>query len=135
VTARVLDPLTLDGRAVGEPYVVGGTATVRELSPALGTDELKVNAVYLDAGSRFRPHRHELDQILCFQHGTGIVAVDGGEDIVVPTGHYVILPAHAVHMHGATDDGPALQVSMMRDTPTTFDVPCPEGWARWMPAP
>jgi quercetin dioxygenase-like cupin family protein len=128
---RVLDPLSLDGLSVGEPYVAGGIATVRELSPALGTDELKVNAVYLEAGSRFRPHRHDLDQILYYPQGTGVVAVDGGEDVIVPTGQYVLLPANHVHMHGCTDDGPAIQISMMVDTPTTFDVEVPDGWARW----
>jgi hypothetical protein len=36
-------------------------------------------------------------------------------------------------MHGCTDDGPALQLSLMRDTQTTFDVECPAGWERWLP--
>jgi quercetin dioxygenase-like cupin family protein len=72
--------------------------------------------------------------VLYYQYGTGIVAVDGGEDVTVPEGNYVILPANTVHMHGCTDDAPALQLSLMRDTQTTFDVACPAGWEQWMPS-
>jgi quercetin dioxygenase-like cupin family protein len=110
-----------------------GAGKVGPLSAPLGTDELKINAVYLEAGSRFRPHGHPFDQILYYEYGTGIVAVDGGDDVVVPTGQYVLLPANVVHMHGCTADGPALQLSLMRDTQTTFDVVCPESWLHWLP--
>ena len=64
----------------------------------------------------------------------GVVALDGGPDIIVPAGQYVVLPANVVHMHGCTDDGPALQLSLMRDTQTTFDVVCPKEWTGWLPA-
>jgi quercetin dioxygenase-like cupin family protein len=130
---RLLDPLTSPSRPASDDRLVG-SGTVHPISPALGTDELKVNAVYLDAGARFRPHSHPFDQILYFETGTGIVAVDGSEDVIVPTGHYVLLPAHRVHMHGCTSDGPALQLSLMRDTQTTFDVACPPEWVHWLPS-
>jgi quercetin dioxygenase-like cupin family protein len=129
---RILDPMAAPKRSAGGDRIVGA-GQVLPISPALGTDELKINAVYLDAGSRFRPHGHPFDQILYYESGTGIVAVDGGPDVIVPTGHYVLLPANTVHMHGCTDDGPALQLSLMRDTQTTFDVECPAGWERWLP--
>jgi quercetin dioxygenase-like cupin family protein len=113
------------------PERVIGRAAIRRLSPALGTEQLQVNAIWLDAGSRYRPHRHHYDQVLYYPTGTGVVAVDGGEDVVVPEGQYVLLPAETVHMHGCTDDAPALQISMMVDTTTEFDVPCPAGWEAW----
>lgn len=128
---RLLDPQTSPRRISPNDHVVGG-GTVHPISPALGTDELKINAVYLDPGSRFRPHSHPFDQVLYYETGTGIVAVDGGDDVVVPTGHYVLLPAHKVHMHGCTEDGSALQLSLMRDTQTTFDVICPDSWLHWL---
>jgi quercetin dioxygenase-like cupin family protein len=109
-----------------------GSAAIYPISPAVGTEELKINAIYFEPGSRFRPHRHAFDQILYYQYGTGLVAVDGGEDILVPEGSYVILPANTVHMHGCTDDGPALQLSLMRDTQTDFDVQCPEQWRGYL---
>ena len=129
---RIIDPRAAPKRISGDEHIVGG-GQVLPISPALGTDELKINAVYLDAGSRFRPHGHPFDQILYYESGTGIVAVDGGPDVIVPTGHYVLLPANKVHMHGCTEDGPALQLSLMRDTQTTFDVECPAGWEQWLP--
>jgi quercetin dioxygenase-like cupin family protein len=128
---KIIDPKTEFRDSPQERLV--GEATVHPLSVRLGTDELKINAVYLEPGSRFRPHSHPFDQILYFEYGTGIVAVDGGEDVEVPTGQYALLPADVVHMHGCTADGAALQLSMMRDTQTTFDVVCPESWRSWLP--
>jgi quercetin dioxygenase-like cupin family protein len=127
---RIVDPQAAPRRDAGEDRLVGG-GQVLPISPALGTDELKINAVYLHAGARFRPHGHPFDQILYYESGTGVVAVDGGPDVIVPTGHYVLLPANKVHMHGCTADGPALQLSLMRDTQTSFDVECPASWEHW----
>jgi quercetin dioxygenase-like cupin family protein len=111
-----------------------GSATVHRMSPALGTDEIKINAVYFEPGSRFPPHSHSYDQVLYYQYGTGVVAIDGGDDIIVPEGSYVLLPANRVHMHGCTADGPALHLSLMRDTPTDFDAPCPDSWLKYREA-
>jgi len=108
-----------------------GRVTTWPLSPLLGTEELKINAVQFDAGARFRPHIHRYDQILYYVYGTGVVAIDGGDDILVPTGQYVMLPANTVQMHGCTEDGPAMHISMMRDTLTSFDVECPPTWIRY----
>ena len=129
---RIADPTQVENRSTSSRNLVG-RATVHPISPALGTDEIKVNAIYFEPGARFRPHRHPFDQVLYYQYGTGLVAIDGGEDVVVPPGSYVILPADTVHMHGCTDDGPALQLSMMRDTQTTFEVEYPEQWRHWLP--
>jgi quercetin dioxygenase-like cupin family protein len=129
---RIIDPKQIPHRDAMPDKLIGA-ATVHPVSPALDTDELKINAIYFEPGSRFRPHRHPFDQILYYQYGTGIVAQDGGDDVIVPEGSYVILPANTVHMHGCTDGGPALQLSLMRDTQTTFDVECPAGWEHWMP--
>jgi quercetin dioxygenase-like cupin family protein len=129
---RIVDPKEVGWRNAGADKLVG-QATVHPISPAAGTEELRINAIYFEPGARFRPHSHPFDQILYYQYGTGIVAVAGGEDILVPEGNYVILPGNQVHMHGCTDDGPALQLSLMRDTQTTFDVSYPSGWEHWMP--
>jgi quercetin dioxygenase-like cupin family protein len=129
---RIVDPKGIEHRDATHDRLVG-EATVAPISPAVGTEEIKINAIYFEPGARFRPHRHPFDQILYYQYGTGIVAMDGGEDVLVPAGQYVILPADTVHMHGCTDDGPALQLSLMRDTQTTFDVEYPSGWEQWRP--
>jgi quercetin dioxygenase-like cupin family protein len=127
---QVVDPEHVD-RTYSSPERVIGAAAIRRLSPALGTDQLQVNAIWLDPGSRYRPHRHDYDQVLYYPAGTGVVAVDGGEDVLVPEGQFVLLPAQSIHMHGCTADGPALQISIMVDTTTEFDVPCPDGWETW----
>ena len=129
---QIVDPMAAFRDADSQHLV--GKATIHPLSMPLGTDELKINAIYFEPGARFRPHGHPFDQILYYQYGTGVVALDGGPDIIVPAGQYVVLPANVVHMHGCTDDGPALQLSLMRDTQTTFDVVCPKEWTGWLPA-
>jgi quercetin dioxygenase-like cupin family protein len=129
---RIADPQRIEHRDA-TPAKLVGKATVHPISPAVGTEEIKINAIYFEPGARFRPHSHPFDQILYYQYGTGVVAINGGDDVVVPEGQYVILPGNTVHMHGCTDDGPALQLSLMRDTQTTFDVKYPVGWERWRP--
>jgi quercetin dioxygenase-like cupin family protein len=127
----VVDAKAASGWPSSNPDNVVGRVMVHPVSPALGTVQVKVNAVYLEPGSRFRPHKHPYDQVLYNAYGTGLVAVDGGDDIVVPGGQYVLLPAGTVHMHGCTDDAPALQISIMREVETTFDVPYPSAWEKW----
>ena len=130
---QIVDPMQVEIRDASEDHLVG-RATIHPLSSALATEEIKINAIYFEAGARFRPHSHPFDQILYYQYGTGVVAMAGGEDIIVPEGNYVVLPGNTGHMHGCTDGGPALQLSMMRDTQTTFDVECPEPWLKWLAA-
>jgi quercetin dioxygenase-like cupin family protein len=72
--------------------------------------------------------------VLFYVYGTGLIALDGAEDVVIPTGQFVVLPASVVHMHGCTDDGPALQISIMREVETTFEVPYPDSWEKWRDA-
>jgi quercetin dioxygenase-like cupin family protein len=128
----IVDPDKAESRPAGGRSLIG-TGKVVPLYTALGTSEVKLNAVYLDPGARFRPHWHPFDQILFYAYGTGVVAIDGGEDMIVPEGNYVVLPASTPHMHGCTDAGPALQLSIMRDTQTDFDgCPVPDAWKKWL---
>jgi quercetin dioxygenase-like cupin family protein len=124
----IVDPDTAESRE-SNAHTLMGSGRVVPLSAPLGTDETKINAVYLEPGARFRPHWHPFDQVLFYAYGTGVVAIAGGPDIVVPEGNYVLLPASTPHIHGATSDGPALQLSIMRDTQTDFDgCPVPDAW-------
>jgi len=127
VPARVRERIAPD--VSGQRWI--GGADVRRVHEALGTDQVQINAVYLDAGARSRPHLHTHDQVLLYLSGTGIVAVDGGEDEVVETGAFALLPGGVVHMHGATGDGPACQLSIMRDVDMDFACPIPPQWERW----
>jgi quercetin dioxygenase-like cupin family protein len=130
---RIVDPAEVVARIPAEvsaPRWVGTPADVRRVNEALGTDAIHINAVYLDAGVRSRPHTHSFDQILLYTSGRGVIA-GGGEDQQVETGDFVMLPAGVPHMHGATDDGPACHISLMRDVDMDFDCPIPESWTQW----
>jgi quercetin dioxygenase-like cupin family protein len=133
VAIRAVPPDAVAPIDVPERYVAG-RALVHELSPALPTEQVRVNAVFFDPGSRFRPHRHGYDQVLYYASGTGVVAVDGGDDVLVPAGSSVVLPAGVLHMHGCTGEGPAMHISVMVDSETDFDLPCPDAWRKWIPA-
>jgi quercetin dioxygenase-like cupin family protein len=132
--ARIVHPIAVEERVpvhLSTQRWIGAPADVRRVNEALGTDALHINAVYLEAGVRSRPHSHSFDQVLLYVSGTGVVAVDGGEDQRVETGDFVLLPAGVAHMHGATTEGPACHISLMRDVDMDFDCPIPEAWAGW----
>jgi quercetin dioxygenase-like cupin family protein len=121
---------------VGETAMTGPTH-VLDLTQALGTDDLKVVMVYFDAGARTRPHiHHRYDQILYYVSGQGVVALDGGPDVIVPTGGLVRLPEGVIHMHGAGASGPAAHLSVLVDVDLSFDVAdVPEAWRRFTSSP
>ncbi len=113
------------------PHQVSGVPTVRLAAAALGTNEVDVNAVYFEPGGRNQPHTHTCDQILLYLEGTGVVAIGGGEDQVIQSGEVVLLPGGVPHMHGATADGPAMHLSIMRDADVDFDCAIPDSWKQW----
>jgi quercetin dioxygenase-like cupin family protein len=144
--ARVTDPAGLRPHDVAphaplvDPARFVGQATIHQIARALGTDQLRVNVLFFEAGARTRPHLHPYDQILFYAHGVGIVAQDGGEDQRVEPGEFALLPAGHVHMHGAADDGSAMHISMMGrpdntvepDRPfTSWDMSVPDSWRQW----
>jgi quercetin dioxygenase-like cupin family protein len=127
-------PLDVEDRvpaALSAQRWAGSPADVRRIHSALGTEAAHINAVYLEAGARSRPHSHSFDQILLYVSGSGVIAVDGGDDQRVEEGEFVLLPGGVAHMHGASEDGPACHISLMRDVDMDFDCPIPEAWTRW----
>jgi quercetin dioxygenase-like cupin family protein len=137
VQPRIVRPEEVPFKQGSPGHLLGG-GTVNPISPALGTEEIKVNAIYFEPGARFIPHSHPYDQIIQYTEGTGIVALDGGPDQIVQTGEFVLLPAGIPHMHGATADGPAVHTSIMRTAEpgvdvTDFHCPIPDSWQRFRP--
>ncbi len=131
---RIVAPEAVEERVptqLSQQRWVGTPPDVRRVSEALGTDDVHVNAVYLEPGVRSRPHTHRFDQILLYVSGAGVVAVAGGEDERVEEGEFVLLPAGVVHMHGATGEGPACHISLMREVDMDFNCPTPDSWAQW----
>jgi quercetin dioxygenase-like cupin family protein len=116
------------------PQFFGAPPLVRRIQQALGTDQVEINAVFFEAGSRSRPHSHTRDQILYYAQGTGVVALAGSGDQRVEVGEFVLLPGGVPHMHGATDDGPAMHISIMREVDMDFNCPIPPAWQRWRDA-
>jgi quercetin dioxygenase-like cupin family protein len=114
----------------GAPEQFLGRVKVHSVSEVLGTDQVRIRAVYFESGARARPHLHSADQLLYFPQA-GIVAIDGGPDEPVASGQYVLLPGGIVHMHGAGEDAPAVHISMMREIDSDFDCPIVEEWSRY----
>lgn len=117
----------IEQHRVGDADKFRGNVMVYSVSEGLGTDQVRIRAVYFDPGARARPHVHTVDQLLYFVQG-GIIAVDGGPDEPVASGQYVLLPGGVVHMHGAADDAPAVHISMMREIDSDFECPIAPSW-------
>jgi quercetin dioxygenase-like cupin family protein len=132
---RIVKPEDVDERIPMELSATRWTqaADVRRVNEALGTDAIKINAVFLEPGARSLPHSHSFDQVLLYVSGTGVVALDGGDDQLVETGAFALLPAGIAHMHGASADGPACHISLMAESDMDFDCPIPASWAHWRP--
>jgi quercetin dioxygenase-like cupin family protein len=109
-----------------------GRTEVHAVSEALGVATMRINALWFEAGARSRPHTHDADQVLFYFHGTGLVAVDGGEDQRVEAGQFVRLPGNLVHMHGAWPGSEAAHISLMPLSHTTdFECAVPAAWRQY----
>jgi quercetin dioxygenase-like cupin family protein len=129
---EVVIPQETAAERVGTHESMIGSTAVLNMTSQLGVEDLKPIAVYFDAGARTRPHIHPIhDQVLYFISGTGVVAVDGEPDVLVPAGGLVCLPKGHIHMHGASGDGPAAHLSLVLDVDLSFDADVPESWHRF----
>ena len=93
--------------------------------------ETDIRAVFFDAGAHTRPHIHSIDQILHFLRGTGFVVFPGEERQSMPEGSMAVVPAGALHMHGATDDGAICQLSILAPGPTDWNPSVPDEWRQF----
>jgi quercetin dioxygenase-like cupin family protein len=117
---------------LGPSYKHRGRVEVHEMYRELDTETVLVNVLYFDADSRSRPHTHDTDQILYFVNGPGVIAIGGGEDRLVDTGEFILLPANVPHMHGAPASGPAAHISLMPPGHVNdFDCAIPDHWQHW----
>lgn len=125
----------LDESLAGEPPEPAhfvGRVRMQNLAAAGGTSEVELLAVYFDAGAHTRPHTHSTDQTLLFVSGTGFVWMAGDERQLVEPGHVVVVPADAVHMHGATDAGPICHVALRAPGPADWSPPVPDEWRQFV---
>ena len=100
----------------------------REAAPG----EADVRAVFFDTGAHTRPHTHSVDQILHFVSGTGFVVFPGEERQLMPAGSITVVPGGTLHMHGATEDGPVCQISILAAERTDdWDPAVPDEWRQY----
>jgi quercetin dioxygenase-like cupin family protein len=131
-TRPTVAPLEAEPSRISPASRFIGFCRVHQVADALGASGVEVNGLYFEAGARSRPHRHNMDQVLYFLQGPGIVAVDGGEDQLVAAEETVMLPAGVWHMHGAPAGNAAAHLSIMpAGHDNDFVSPVPEGWQRF----
>jgi 4-carboxymuconolactone decarboxylase len=135
-SAKIISTEDVAGSESDRSKTTVGGLSVHRIAPSLGTDEVQVNVIVFEPGARFLPHVHPYDQVLHYVSGTGIVALDGGEDQIVEEGQFVLLPAGIVQMHGAAPGSATVHVSTMRTgepgvESTDFDCEIPESWQRF----
>jgi quercetin dioxygenase-like cupin family protein len=130
VSLNVLQPD--EARAVPVPTPEWFVGRVRMDVREAGPDESDVRAVFFDAGAHTRPHTHSSDQILHFVRGTGFVVFPGEERQLMPEGSITIVRAGALHMHGATEEGPVCQISILAARRTDdWNPPVPDEWRQY----
>ena len=116
------------GPVPDEAWFVGRVRMhAREGSP----DETDIRAVFFDAGAHTVPHIHEVDQVLHFVTGTGFVVFAGEERQPMPAGSLTVVPGGTLHMHGAMEDGPVCQISILAPGSTDWDPPVPDEWRQY----
>jgi quercetin dioxygenase-like cupin family protein len=121
-----------ESQAVPVPTPQWFVGRVRMDAREAGPDESDIRAVFFDTGAHTRPHTHSSDQILHFVSGTGFVVFPGEERQLMPAGSLTIVPAGVLHMHGATDEGPVCQISILAAKRTDdWDPPVPDEWRQY----
>jgi 4-carboxymuconolactone decarboxylase len=130
----VLDVQRIDRELAGEPpdasYFIGNVR-FQHVSGAIGASGVELVAVYFEAGARTRPHIHEMDQVLFFVDGEGVVVFPGEPEQRVPRGGVVSVPAGRLHMHGAPEEAPVCQVALWAPGETDWSPPVPDEWRRF----
>jgi quercetin dioxygenase-like cupin family protein len=94
----------------------------------LGVD---VVVVFFESGARTRPHVHPTDQVLHFISGSGFVTFAGEGDQEIREGGVFIVPAGMLHMHGATNEGPACHLAVKPAGETDWEPELPAEWSIW----
>lgn len=134
MSIRVLAPADVPAVPL-PPEAFAGKTLLHFISTTVESDAVSVNFLEFEAGARSRPHSHDADQLIYYVSGEGVVAEDGGEDVIVPAGSFVVLSGGVVHMHGASSSGPATHISIMPTGHSTeFAPPIPAGWEQWVHA-
>lgn len=88
-----------------EPFIsdlfTGTDVTKQALIP--DSNEYEVNNVNFGRGLRLKFHAHDTEQILIVTAGTGVVATEQEERVVI-VGDIIFIPTGEKHWHGATSD-------------------------------
>lgn len=74
--------------------------------------EVSLNEVIFAPGERTRPHRHTIRQLLYVTGGSGIVATEDEETLVLE-GDPISIPSQESHWHDATDEEEFRHISVV----------------------
>ena len=108
-----------------------GTVRTIDLSDQAGLTGVEMLAVFFEAEARTKPHSHPTEQLLYFVRGNGFVTFPGQDEQIVAEGGMVVVPACELHMHGATEAGPACHVAARLPGKTNWAPRVPAEWRRF----
>jgi quercetin dioxygenase-like cupin family protein len=108
-----------------------GHVTMQRFAEGVVPAGLDVAVVFFDSEARTRPHVHPTAQVLHFILGRGFVAFPGEQDQKIGEGGVFIVPAGALHMHGATSRGRMGHLAVKAAGETDWEPDLPEEWSIW----
>jgi len=118
------------GLLADEERFRGGGVHMQRVAEASEVGETELLSVWFPAGSRTKPHTHEVDQVLHVVEGKGIVATEDRRRIIRP-GDIVVVPAGVWHWHGATPDTAMSHLSIKAPGATDWSAP-DRDWESYM---
>jgi quercetin dioxygenase-like cupin family protein/quinol monooxygenase YgiN len=108
-----------------------GRVTMQRFGEGMVSAGVDVVVVFFESGARTRPHVHATDQVLHFISGTGFVALPGEGEHEIPEGAVFIVPAGALHMHGATSGNEMCHLAVKASGETDWEPVLPSEWNIW----
>jgi quercetin dioxygenase-like cupin family protein len=89
----------------------GDVATHTYVDETIG-DHLRITLVRFSPGGRTKWHTHAFEQAVIVTEGTGIMATEMEEHLVI-AGDIVVVPEGERHWHGATEAAPMAHLSIV----------------------
>jgi quercetin dioxygenase-like cupin family protein len=103
-----------------------GTVHLGEIASSTDGRRVRVQKVEFKPTSRTHWHRHPAEQVLLILDGTCVLKCSGSAATCLRSGESTSIPAHKLHWHGSTPDGPMTHLALILGGDTRWLRPVAE---------